>query len=951
MILPLRYSAAVADNLSDLSALPDLPGTLGADVTNLSLTHAKYTARMLREGFLYVLIERLGIKSWTSYYVTEDSFLYGFPVEFPPSVKPEFSCDATTCGVDASMIAIPNAQDVKNIYLLFTPTPLTEAMLTTYKSKAETYVTLNKMQQFSPAAWLTGTTNQPHSMLPDVVKTTVAEYVLYNQNANAATSALGNTMSMQLFPAGSAAYSGVDTKGVGEAPGRLGALMGAMKRQKSAAFVIYDHIGITQELNNFRNAAFASIEQFLDERDEFQVTNQRKLTIHEKIQEVRVAIENGLVVDANHAAMRNDIQRRARVEPIFPDDSEQMKKCKMGANNAYTHPSREQWEAAHPELLDKFDEAYANDLQILPQRAQGNAKEIWKEKYLSRLNATAMSSFIGALDKVILAAQSQAEKRVEDHLKWVTSAQLLNAFDAYDKNHDVNGHAFERQSALCTFGMTGVPKSAQQVHEWVKKMKAERGNIYLRGIYMNQSDIENAANEAMPEIKKIVSQAPALDHVSGPSVLGVTKKLIDAFKKVDSAYDEWVRNPTQSGTVGWGKSPEAPVFAKLSELTKIAGRAGISAEERKMMNGMIGALAYSRLGDITKEIGFDEFMLKAEKAQPKKFEPGYNGKPKSALARLQRAARRATKNSQALVEQGMLDMIDDARKKVREKAVLNHTQVQAAHKEINAGKKVDLKTNNYHQARIGIALGMLESIAIWDKLSHFQHSGRAWTELTGSFLSLGGIACDIVYASVKSMREVKPYAKATGLDTAADIVRGRWKMTAGVLGTFAGLAQIGLDGLNLIDEANGKQRGFLMTIYGARAGVSLVSVRFGAVAAFSYAGPMLEYAAKRTGNVAKIEAAARLARKFGERRVLLLISVARFNAAGLALTGAEIAYYGYMKFIADNALQEWCRQSTFRSKKVTTNLFGIKKETDRYVTEEDEINALEAATREIMMED
>jgi hypothetical protein len=85
-----------------------------------------------------------------------------------------------------------------------------------------------------------------------------------------------------------------------------------------------------------------------------------------------------------------------------------------------------------------------------------------------------------------------------------------------------------------------------------------------------------------------------------------------------------------------------------------------------------------------------------------------------------------------------------------------------------------------------------------------------------------------------------------------------------------------------------------------------------------------------------------------EARVLLMLRVARFNLIGLTLTAAELAYYGYVKFIADDAFQKWCLECTFRNQKTKINgRTGQISSTRRYVTEKEELEAFEAAYKEI----
>jgi hypothetical protein len=110
LILPLRYAAVVGDDVK--TQLPALPATLGAGVSDLALTHGQYAPRLLRQGFVYMLVNRAGIKYWQAYYATEDAFLARFDPETPPNTPIVFTCDRTACGIDASCIAIDKVETV-----------------------------------------------------------------------------------------------------------------------------------------------------------------------------------------------------------------------------------------------------------------------------------------------------------------------------------------------------------------------------------------------------------------------------------------------------------------------------------------------------------------------------------------------------------------------------------------------------------------------------------------------------------------------------------------------------------------------------------------------------------------------------------------------------------------------------------------------------------------------
>ncbi len=713
---------------------------------------------------------------------------------------------------------------------------------------------------------------------------------------------------------------------------------------------MHDPIGITQELNAFRNGALGRIEGFLERTDNYKISNQQKLVAHEKIQEIRLTLENNLASNAFQRATSDDMSRRARIEPIFPDDSRNLRKYKMGWNNAYTHPSRAQWEAAHASEVAEFDAAYARDMLALAEKSKIKAKEKWEADYAPKLNLAAMKEFIGSFDKTVSDAIKFAEGREADHLKWVNSAQLVQAFETFDKSDPPSGHAFEGESALCTVGMTGTPASAKQVEKWISEVKCTPDNIYLRGYYMNQLEIERAANEAMPKIQEMAQQAKSLDDLPGTTVAGFAKKLIDTYKKIDSAYDEFVRSPFEKQTTNWGKTREAAIFAKQSELIRVVFRAGLGKLDIAL-GSVVGMMTYSRMGQIAIDVGYDEFMLKVKNDVPVKAGPGVQGKPNSP-DRMERAARLAAKNAPFLLEKAHLTLIEHARSIVTNKSNLSLKQVLAEHEKMAKQKAEGLKpkgnfnTNNYHQARIGCALAVLESLALYGKLSEFKMNGRAWAELAASGFALLGITSDIFYSSIKSLREVSLSGKL-GLDASADIMRGRFKAFSGVMGTFAGIAQVTLDALSLQNEVAGKQRGYLMTIYATRGLATSAGIYYSGLAAFSYSGPFLQYAAKRSGKPVNAMILKQVTKQ-AARRVMLLLMVARFSAIGLAITALELAYYGYHHFIDDNALQKWCLQCSFRADKMKKNFWGKLETAPYYPNQEAEDKEYHAALTEVL---
>ncbi len=153
--------------------IPPLPATLGAGVSDLTLSDSRYAPRMLRNGYLYVLISRAKILYWEGYMVIDDAFLFKFPVDLPPPANhPPFSCEKTSCGLDATVISIENIATVDKIYFLYSTFPLTQAKLADYKANplaksGKSRDVKRSMQEFDPKKWVAGGMSQDHSLKPE----------------------------------------------------------------------------------------------------------------------------------------------------------------------------------------------------------------------------------------------------------------------------------------------------------------------------------------------------------------------------------------------------------------------------------------------------------------------------------------------------------------------------------------------------------------------------------------------------------------------------------------------------------------------------------------------------------------------------------------------------------------------------------------------------------------
>ncbi len=920
LILPLRYAVVVDDKAPSL--VPALPGTLGKGVSDLALTYGVYAPRLMRQGYLYVLIRRNieghGLVTyWEGYAITEDAYLYKFDIERPPTAPVTFTCDGSTCGIDASCVAIKEVEDVQRVYFLFTPSAMTPSKLDEYKKNADMFVGGGKMQAFDPRGWAkAGSRAQAHSLTPDKLGQHVVEWLLYAQCANALDSDLGKVMSRQLFPASTAAYAGVPAPALDQPPpGRLGVLQFKLERLKGAAYVVHDHIGITQELNDFRNSALEGVEHYLAATDQYGASNQQRLQVYEQIQEVKSGMLAGVVqtdvalIDQHRQGSDRWLERQRGIVREL--------RARGRESDALSA------EAAIADSIATRDRNYASYIAAGKAKAQAT----WASKYESRLDTIEMERFYVTLKAHIANASDTVEARAAQHLRWFESDRLVSAFDTFDPTDSRSGLSFAVHAALCTYGIAGCKAAEDKLDAWIKAPSVERRNLYMRGVYYNQDDLIAAAILANAEITSAVA---SVDHASaiGPAmVLRAVKGLVDGFKKIDSAFDEWVRNQGQDFSRKWSKGYEVVLYHKASDMTRAVFRTGLGGTFDKIVTARISGLLYARLGGVTASIAFDEILLTIPKEKIATHQRERTER-RAEQRRTDKASTKATKVA-SQVEGSLEVLIADAQAKANKKLTLGQLQGNASP-----------STNNYHQTRLGVVLGCIEMIALGEKLTHFDNDTKGWLEVGGSVMAVGSIVLDTYYSAAKAIREIEPYKSVNAINKGADIVRGGFKLGAGVLGMGAGLCGAYLDyqKLKTTDDKT------LKMIYGARSFTGFVSAGLTILAAYSYTGPLLAHAAK---GYAKHSLRYRALSAFGDvasvlaKRVRLLVWVARWSWAGLALTVFEIGYL----YFKDNELQDWCDKCVFRKDKTYKNWAGREVKADHFDGASREIEMLERAAQ------
>lgn len=462
--LPLRY-AVVTGAAGDW---PELASPLGANVNNKALNVSRYTVRLLREGYLYVLVERKSGKQWQGYAVTPGGMLAQFPVGKPPNAQIPFTCDLATDGVGASLVSVEKIEEVTAIHMLFSPDVVPVTVL---DQRAKDKL---GMQALAPKGWQ----GQAHTLQASELTKWVAEFKLNKDGAG--TIAVTDPRMRGRVPFMKQLYPLMGGPGVAkpdfDAHGkRLTNLIQKLADTKSPAIALWDPIGITQELNR------------------------RHRALDEQIEAVIKPHEWELQTSFQIVGLKNHILTQAAVPPS-PTPSNPYLAAKVGIN-----PDYDQW---------KRDPA---------GWVKNKQKATWA-RYESCYNEPARAKLAEQIDKQLNPQFDEAEKRFTELKAWITSRALLDAFEWYAKDDINGGGLFQYQVSMCTYAL-GTSKGGQALlEEWGKDIDVRQDNLVNRQLLFNQQ-------AAIDEFKKVANKLKGQQDVSTANLQTMVANITGTFDK------------------------------------------------------------------------------------------------------------------------------------------------------------------------------------------------------------------------------------------------------------------------------------------------------------------------------------------------------------------------------------------------------------------------------------
>ncbi len=881
-ILPLRYTVT-------RDKAPQLNSQLGKNVKNVALSYSQYTTEMIDSGYVYAMIKRKKGYEWSGYIVTPKGYLSSFPLDKPAPVSVlEFACQGNEHAVFASFVTVEYIATnlAEKAYLIYTHAPMTDKR-EEYQAKADEYVSSGKWQSVDVAAWAKGTSQQQHCLNNTTLKGGISQPFSF-----------GTDRWKQLV------------KKFTEKP------------KAFSAVVLYDPVGITIKLNEYRNEAYVPVDDYLEAKDKYGVTNQRKL---DSVQRVK-SIEGSLLKNKEKI-----VQRENEIHEQTAPAIEIRYKSNLNAIEQRLIYARKWNNTAEIEQLEQSKKLLIEEHERTMKKRAGHGEEVGEANYqtdrkvlLDNLNYKEIEAFKQEVAQKYDTALKVANQRAQEHLNWVVSESLLDALDAYDQKDLQSGCAFKAHVATMLFGMEGAEAGAKQLDDWVKKPDYERKNLFIRGLYSNQLE----AKAKHEELKKAATDFTAVG-------IKAMKGAIDFLKKTDSAWDEWARNQgidKNKGNIAFSKV-EKKVMLYVSNFARVVFRAGMgSTAESRFVTAISQKLLFAQMGELAGKLRFDQvvYNINPEKLNPEKLNSG-NIKLSPEIG--ERVGGQLSKNAKEATMRSLDVLIDDAMAK-KQQVALTLEEIEKA-----GSKGMVNHTNNYHQVRASGILVFLEAINLTHMLSSGKYKDNVQiAALVASVSALMAFALDIFYGLAKGVREVATQtsyggAGAAATRGAANIQRAGIKWAAGSLSTVAGSITCVLDLFKAqnyetkVDSVNKS----LMFLYYTRGLVGAGGAVFGLLATLTYISPLINYL-KKVGESPVIQriGGRLIATKFTEEalRVALLRGVAWASGIGLVLTVIEITIFIYMEA---TKLHRWCQYSTFRALK-TNQPMSEKQEIEDFQT-------------------
>lgn len=918
-ILPVRY-AVVPNNI-----MTDLPAALGNKVTDVKLEHHKYVLRTLRQGFVYIYHEKHPRGSqirWEVYSVSTRGTLWKQQSkEWIINVEDDPTCSRSGHNIPASVFAIEKPEQCGKVWIAFSEHEWSEQTFKQYA--ADVKLRERRMQTFSPSTWISAG-GYKHGL--PATEENVALVIEY-QDSFAPSSLIGGTVGELSKPDGTFDLGQMKKETTRHAmamrKGQKEHLVAAMKKmgehrggKPHAPIIIalWDAVGITHELNGFRNDAAGRIEQYNHERA-------LELSALANIEGLKVALEERAIQGAHRDAdtgvfnwsPAHSSKRLGNVAAQRPGDTKFLARqadlcARWERDNLQKVPSNIAFErdlyVGLPELewqrrMAEIDKAAQRSVttrnphtgktsvdvrneeaKILEKKAVAQAWPKYEKFFAGDVTGKPKYQlFKEKHEQFMLWADRLIDDRTHDLIVWLESKSFLDALTEFHPNNIDDSVAFDDKVGTALFGMNSSVKGQKKIESWIKEMKATESNLLWRAIALNNDEATKELNAALGEAEQHKADRTLATSINWLNYVNKSlKAFADTYKKCVSVANANETAKSEAGSKAFGVKLRSVNTRGFDALMMTAG-------DRVFSHVRINALTDHASEKIIQHIfSIRAFVHPNDSvalilAQAKNEELGR----RQTLERLRYARQFLAAGTPAITSAQAHDLT-------------------SAWEKFKAADTSTVK-KAIKDSRIALLVMLIEGSNFSKLIADCQMKGdaKSWWSLLASGTSITSALFDVASIPAKSLFGAESWSYQ------------RIKGAGGLLS--AGATAVGAV-LDLNDALKARKSGhtLVMSLYILKSALGTVNVGLTVATTFTYAAPMIE-------GITGKAAIGTTARIISARAAAILGTRILFMCAGSWMTVGIFSVQVFIWIFSDDELQNWCSLCAFGNNKNAKGAF------------------------------
>lgn len=906
-ILPVRY-AIVPSGIT-----PALPAwASGKRVKDVNVgPDYHYALRTLRSGFLYLFYDKhpqLGKNQWECYSVMRNGCL-SKQADAKSALQPN---DTMACVRDKKhspalvhYLVVEQPEKCGTVWLAYSEHKWSDDTLKRY---ADDFALRDLRMQTIKMPALATTGNHSHATpVSAAALEAIIEYAPAFSESSLPFDGKLKTLSQE-----DGSYDSADLKkqstrypwhlrqGMGEETAK--SMLTRAKRKDGGAnvpvvFAIWDAIGITHELNGFRNEAAGRIDQYGRER-ELQLTalnaiDGLKVALAERAGDSQKKFQDEMKKNSSYASELAEIQKSRASAATFeePRRSQALEVCdiredwarrdvpktltygiRLNQANLSPEPRRSQEISAIKKDVDAFLASREKNYHKNIADAKANA---WP-KYDEKLDHDRLNNFRKNHSEFLTTADLLIDARTITLITWLEASLFVDTLEDCSATNINDGIEFEDKISNAIFGIGSTKSGAEKLTTWIKEAKASvKTNLVWRALALNQESAIADLNSALKAAQEAQSARTVATVLNVENIIAKSLKAFsDTHKKAAGVLSA---NTTASSTAGSKAFGATLKPINTRDLDKLATTVGDAVVRHFKIDGLADHLSEKIIQHMFSVRALvdtnDSLALIVAQAAN---EPESRGQ---LLRRLRSASTFLAADSPE-IKTAQAENLKAAWGKFK----------QTSDKAPQAMK----------DARLAIVVMLIEGLNFQKLLGDCvtKNDAKSWWSLAASGMTITSGLFDVASVPAKNLFGAESWSYQ------------KMKLYGGVLSVGATAVGVWFD-VSATEKSRDRQQYLLATLYGLKALLGVASIGLTAATSFTYAAPLI---GRLTGRAVYAGAA----RAVGARAAAIIATRILFMSAGAWITVGAFTIQVFIWAYTDDDLQSWCERCGLGKKRDTS---------------------------------